>query len=104
MKKLLLVTVLVTPTVLMSGCGSYGTDHEAATERNCRQRTQDFTQDISAYAKGIKSNFIVIPQNGHELLTENGEETGTLAVAYLDAIEGLDGRIFALTTSEVASF
>jgi len=89
MKRLLLVTILVITTVLMSGCGSYGTDHELDTERNYRQHMRDFVQDISAYAKGIKLNFILIPQNGHELLTENGEETETLAVAYLDAIDGI---------------
>ena len=89
MKRLFLITILVTATVLMWGCGSYGSDHEPDTERNYRQRMRDFVQGISAYAKGIKPNFILIPQNGHELLTENGEETGTPAVAYLDAIDGI---------------
>jgi len=49
---------------------------------------RDFVQGISSYAKGINSNFIVIPQNGHQLLTENGEETGTHAMTYLEAIDG----------------
>jgi len=50
---------------------------------------RDFVQGISAYTKGIKPNFIVIPQNGHELLTEDAEETGTPAARYLDAIDGV---------------
>lgn len=50
---------------------------------------RDFVQDISAYAKGIKYDFIIIPQNGHDLLTENGEENGAPAMAYLDAIDGV---------------
>ena len=54
-----------------------------------RQDMRDFVQGISSYAKGINSNFIVIPQNGHELLTENGEETGTPAVTYVEAIDGV---------------
>ncbi len=89
MKRVLLVTILAITTVLMSGRGNCDTGHEPATERNYRQDMRDFVQGISAYAKGIKPNFIIIPQNGHELLTENGEETGTLALAYLDAIDGV---------------
>ncbi len=59
------------------------------TERDYRQDMRDFVQGISAYAKGINSNFIIIPQNGHELLIENGEENGIPAVAYLEAIDGV---------------
>lgn len=89
MTKLLLVTVLAIATVLMSGRGDCSTEHEPATGRNYRQDMRDFVQGISIYIKRIKSSFIVIPQNGHELMTENGEETGTLAAAYLDAIDGV---------------
>ena len=89
MKRVLLVTILAITTVLMSGRGDCSTEHEPATEGNYRQDMRDFVQGISAYAKGIKPNFIIIPQNGHELLTKNGEETGTLALAYLDAIDGV---------------
>jgi len=89
MKRLLPVTILAITTVLMSGRGNCGTGREPATERNYRQDMRNFVQGISAYAKGIRPDFIIIPQNGHELLTENGEETGALAVAYLDVIDGV---------------
>lgn len=46
-------------------------------------------EGISAYGKGLKINFIVIPQNGHELLTENGELTDPPVMNYLHAIEGI---------------
>ncbi len=88
MKRPLLVTILVAAAVLISARGDCSTDHESATERNYRQDMRDFVQGISAYTKGIKPNFIVIPQNGHELLTEDAEETGTPASRYLDAIDG----------------
>ena len=87
MSRLLLVTILVMRTGLMSGCDT--NDGEPLPERDYRQDMRDFVQDISAYAKGSKANFIVIPQNGHELLTTNGEETGTPAAAYLNAIDGV---------------
>ena len=80
---------MVITTVVMSGCAAHSTDREPTTERGYRQDMRDFVQGISAYAKRIKPNFIVIPQNGHALLTENGEETGTPVVAYLEAIDGV---------------
>jgi len=89
MTGLLLVTILAITTVLISARGDCSTGHEPATERNYRQDMRDFVQGISTYTKGIKPNFIVIPQNGHELLTEDGEETGTPAATYLDAIDGV---------------
>jgi len=58
-------------------------------ERDYRQEMRDFVRDISAYAGGIRPGFIVIPQNGHELLTETGEETGAPATLYMEAIDGV---------------
>lgn len=83
MKKLL-ITVLIVITILMVGCGS-----KALTGRNYKQDMRNFVQAISAYAKGINPNFIVIPQNGLELITKNGEITGQPATDYLNAIDGV---------------
>lgn len=84
MKQLLLASIFVVSTILIHSC-----DSNQEIERDYRQDMRDFVQNISNYAKGIKSDFIVIPQNGHELLTDNGEETGTVVVAYLDALDGV---------------
>jgi uncharacterized protein (TIGR01370 family) len=54
-----------------------------------RQEMRDFVQGISIYAKGLKAGFIIIPQNGHELLTEDGRESGTPASTYLNSIDGV---------------
>ncbi|NIA16379.1 MAG: hypothetical protein GWP08_20150 [Nitrospiraceae bacterium] len=56
--------------------------------RDYRQDMRDFVQAISAYAKAVDPDFIVIPQNGQELLTLNGESDGTPAAAYIGAIDG----------------
>lgn len=48
-----------------------------------------FVQGISSYAHSYDNDFIVVPQNGQELLTENGEDTGTLASPYVAAIDGM---------------
>ena len=85
MKRFLLLVILVISTILISGC----TNHEPTDGRNYRQDMRDFVQGISAFAKGIKPKFIVIPQNGHELITENGEKTGPPAMNYLNAIDGV---------------
>ena len=86
MKNKLLITFLILTSFLITGCTN---DKEKSINRNYRQDMRNFVQGISAYAKDINPNFIIIPQNGHELLTKNGEGDGTLAEEYLKAIDGL---------------
>ena len=50
---------------------------------------RDLIQAISQKAKAIHPSFVIIPQNGHELLTDNGESTGTLVFDYLNALDGI---------------
>lgn len=89
MKKLL-GTFLVIATVLMSGCmNNNSTDREQSVVRNYRQDMRHFVQGISTYAKGVKPDFIIIAQQGYELLTENGEPNGPLSQGYLEAIDGI---------------
>lgn len=47
-----------------------------------------FVMDISRYAKEINPEFSIIPQNGVELVTQDGTEDGPLAIDYLNAIDG----------------
>ena len=54
-----------------------------------KQDMRAFVQSISAYARGVKPGFIVIPQNGHELVTADGSPSGAAASAYLRAINGV---------------
>jgi cysteinyl-tRNA synthetase, unknown class len=53
-----------------------------------RQEMRDFVIGISNYARLSDPDFIIIPQNGIELITLNGEEDGYLSDSYLDAING----------------
>jgi len=50
---------------------------------------RDFVIGISTYAKGINKTFIIVPQNGHELITKNGDENGAPEINYLNAIDGV---------------
>ena len=68
MKKSFIIVIILILTTLMTGCIGRG------PTRDYRQDMRDFVQEISAYAKGIDPGFIIIPQNGHELVTENDEE------------------------------
>ncbi len=53
-----------------------------------KQEMRDFVIGISEYCKAEKSSFLVIPQNGIELVTTTGDEFGDPAIEYLDAIDG----------------
>lgn len=69
-------------------CNSNDENSSNSENRNFRQDMRDFVIGISQKAKGMKSNFAVIPQNGIELVTENGEEDSAISLAYLNAIDG----------------
>ncbi|MBN2619881.1 endo alpha-1,4 polygalactosaminidase [candidate division WOR-3 bacterium] len=58
-------------------------------ELDYREEMRTFVQNISSYARGISNGFLVIPQNGQELLTMDGESSGSLAPAYAGAIDGV---------------
>jgi cysteinyl-tRNA synthetase, unknown class len=77
--------LLIVPIILL--CCDCGGDEEINPVY--RQYMRKFVQDISRYARTIDDNFIVIPQNGQELVTENGEEDGQPAAEYLQAIDGV---------------
>lgn len=62
-------------------------DSENPEVSDYRQAMRDFVQGISAYGKQLKSGFIIIPQNGLDLVSNNGESTGSPNTAYLDAID-----------------
>jgi cysteinyl-tRNA synthetase len=53
-----------------------------------KQKMREFVIRINEYAKTIKSDFAIIPQNGIELVTTNGETDGPPDTTYLDAIDG----------------
>jgi cysteinyl-tRNA synthetase len=77
------VTFIVAITAFLS-CGN-----EDGGDRDYRQDMRDFVQHISSYAKNQQSEFLVITQNGQELLTDDGEATGTLATLYCAALDGV---------------
>ncbi|MFQ5795845.1 MAG: hypothetical protein ACE5JP_12435 [Candidatus Bipolaricaulia bacterium] len=84
-----MITAMIITTALISGCGYRDINQNLPEKRDYRQDMRDFVQSIAVYVERIHPGFIIIPQNGHELLTEDGEETGSPAMAYLNAIDGV---------------
>ena len=54
-----------------------------------QQEMRNFVQEISEYGRKQKPGFIVIPQNGVQLVSDNGKWNGKPDKDYLDAIDGL---------------
>lgn len=73
--------------ILLSACNSDDAlDIPSGTD--FRQEMRNFVIGISQYAKASNANFQIIPQNGIELVSSNGEGDGTPASDYLNAIDG----------------
>jgi cysteinyl-tRNA synthetase len=70
--------------ILFLSCG----DDESDENVDYKQEMRTFVEGISEYAKGISEDFIIIPQNGQELVTDNGDTDGEPDVAYLNSIDG----------------
>ena len=68
--------------VVFQGCdkGESGVDY--------RREMRQFVMEISRAAKEKKTNFVVIPQNGMELVCVSDDAAGELAGGYLAAIDG----------------
>ncbi|MEJ5273080.1 MAG: endo alpha-1,4 polygalactosaminidase [Spirochaetota bacterium] len=58
-------------------------------KKDYKELMRQFVIKISEYAKSLNSNFIIIPQNGGEILTKDGTENSDPAIEYLNAIDGV---------------
>jgi len=75
-KKRLLFLFFMVPVILYSENLDY------------RQQMRDFAIELRIYADSWTDGFIIIPQNGQELITANGEPDGVVQFDYLAAIDG----------------
>lgn len=84
MKKVTLISLLLIASVSCSD------DEESNVPSGIdfKLEMRNFVIGISQYAKLNHSDFIIIPQNGIELVTDDGNETGNPHSAYLAAIDG----------------
>lgn len=88
MKKIILILSLATIACSSSTDDAQLNEKPNDTSLDFKQEMRDFVISISQYAKAENPNFAVIPQNGIELVTSNGEDDGSPDVTYLSAIDG----------------
>ncbi len=72
--------------IIFSSC-SKNDDSIPTNETDFKQKMREFVIGISQYSKVINPNFNIIPQNGIELVSVNGENTQQQNTAYLNAID-----------------
>jgi len=77
---------LLATFLLLVSCGEEE-NSPSINEVNFRQEMRNFVMELSRYSKGIKPGFLIIPQNGQELITDNGELDGVVQKEYLKAID-----------------
>ncbi len=86
MKKLFLFLI----AIFLVSCGiENAEDSNESSKIDYRQEMRNFVKGISEYAKDKDSDFIVITQNGIELITKDGEPKGELSTEYLNALDGV---------------
>ena len=85
----LLTVTLILACIDTGGPADNGQNEESEIEIDYRQEMRAFIRSISVYARGFLNSFLIIPQNGHELLTEDGSSGGNPDTIYTAAIDGL---------------
>ena len=75
--------------IFLIACSDKETKKCEVPDLDFRQEMRTFVQEISAYAKDIDPDFLIIPQNGQEILTTNSDPDGPLATDYINAIDAV---------------
>lgn len=70
-------------SLLLLSCGK-----DDSVEVNYKEDMRNFVIGISQYGKSLKTGFIIIPQNGQEIITTDGELGSSLSSNYINAIDG----------------
>lgn len=82
--KSMITRILLTLILIVATCKDL-----TQTNIDYRLEMRDFVIAISKEAKSQDSDFFIIPQNGHELLSSSGSFDGEVNQLYLDAIDGV---------------
>lgn len=80
------------PSLLLVGTFLFFSCHKnesanSVTAIDYRQKMRDFVIGISKYSKSINPGFNIVPQNGIELVSSNGDTSGLPHSEYLRAID-----------------
>lgn len=72
---------------------------------NYKEEMRTFVKEIGAFARNQDPDFIVIPQNGHRLVSTTGESDGKADTSYLNAVDGLgqEDLYYGYTVDDIAT-
>ena len=79
------LAVIIIMLFVIIGCNK--DDITAPQNIDYRQEMREFVMSLADYSQNYNDDFIIIPQNGQELITDNGEGDGTAMINYLQAID-----------------
>ena len=80
-----LTNLLFVTLLFLASCDNGGEVNP--TDLDYKQEMREFVIGISEYSKAENTSFVIIPQNGIELVTQGGEENGLPHSAYLNAVD-----------------
>jgi cysteinyl-tRNA synthetase len=86
----------------LAGCN---TKDETPDNTDYREEMRNLVIGISTYAKDVNPDFVIIPQNGIELISTNGEADGPVHAAYNLAIDahGQEDLFYGYNEDDVAT-
>ena len=82
------IFLLITIPVIFLSCKKDNPDSSSGNI-DYKQEMRNFVQNLSAYAKNIHPGFLIIPQNGSELVSTTGDHSGVPDMNYINAIDGI---------------
>lgn len=97
------VLILSGLLTILAACSSDDDGTQAIPDLDFRQEMRDFVIEISSYAKKQRSSFLIIPQNGQEILTLSGDADGSPATDYINAIDatGREDLLYGYTGDNI---
>ena len=81
--------VIILAAMTLAGCGDSSSSSGTGSTGNVREDMRLFVREIGSYTSATDADFLLIPQNGHDIITENSDPTETPSATYLAAIDGL---------------
>jgi Predicted extracellular endo alpha-1,4 polygalactosaminidase or related polysaccharide hydrolase len=80
--------LLLAPLFLLFSCRK-DDDAQGVSKSEYKQKMRDLVMNISRYAKSVNPDFLIVPQNGIELVSSSAEDPVQPHAAYLDAIDAI---------------
>jgi len=76
-------------TFLLSCSHSDNVNEPPNTSIDYREEMRSFVNEINSYSETFNTQFLIIPQNGQELLTTDGNSNGQVSTSYINSIDGV---------------